>query len=210
MLTFFRRSRSSGIGNKGFTLIELLVVVSIMLILTSAFLLQQRRFNSSTIMRSTAYGIALSIRQAQVYATGVRQFGNSFTAKSYGVYFDDSAGWKNRYALFADTVNDGIRDIGGTEDVTQYPIRSGYEILRFCGVLSGGGERCSDSSLSPNMTSLNIYFTRPNTDAFFKSNISTDAYTSVYVVLKGINSTDGRRITVYPTGQISVGNLEQF
>ncbi|MBI2004934.1 prepilin-type N-terminal cleavage/methylation domain-containing protein [Patescibacteria group bacterium] len=77
--TSLSRSRSSGSKKDaaqralpgGFTLVELLVVVSIMLIITSTLLLQQRKFNSATLMRTLAYNIALSIRQAQVYGTSV-------------------------------------------------------------------------------------------------------------------------------------------
>jgi prepilin-type N-terminal cleavage/methylation domain-containing protein len=71
---------------KGFTLVELLVVFAIMTLITALILFQHRRFDSSTLLRSLAYSIALSIRQSQVYGTSVRQFGSNFNY-SYGVYF---------------------------------------------------------------------------------------------------------------------------
>src|SRR3569832_1656292 len=92
-------------GKRGFTLIELLVVISIMLILTSIFVLRQQRFQSSTLLRSLAYSVALSVRQAQVYGTSIREnvvgaFDTSSAAKAYGVYF--SSGSTGSYILFAD------------------------------------------------------------------------------------------------------------
>src|SRR3569623_987777 len=104
-------------GRRGFTLIELLVVISIMLILTSVFVLRQQRFNSSTLLRSLAYSIALSVRQAQVYGTSVREssagaFSSNTSAKSYGIYF--SSGSTGSYILFADS------STGATPDDGQY------------------------------------------------------------------------------------------
>ena len=71
-MSIYSRWFSRGSKRRGFTLIELLVVMSIMLILTSLFILRQQRFNSSTLLQSLAYSVALSVRQAQVYGTSIR------------------------------------------------------------------------------------------------------------------------------------------
>ncbi len=42
-----------------------MVVVAIITFLTGIFLFQQKRFDSSTLLRSLAYSVALSVRQAQ-------------------------------------------------------------------------------------------------------------------------------------------------
>jgi prepilin-type N-terminal cleavage/methylation domain-containing protein len=189
---------------RGFTLVELLMVIGIMSMLTAALVFQHRRFDSSTLLRSLAYNVALSVRQAQVYGTSVRQFGSSFSY-SYGVYF--SAG--NYYYLFADVDNDKVRKADGTEDVQRFTIGTGYSIAKFCGtVVSGGtpGSHCSTDA-SP-ITSLTVYFRRPNPDALFSSSASSEVYSDVYIQLLGpTGGTDTRGVTVTSTGQISVGAL---
>src|SRR3569623_492425 len=130
-------------GRRGFTLIELLVVISIMLILTSVFVLRQQRFNSSTLLRSLAYSIALSVRQAQVYGTSIREssigaFDANTSAKAYDVYF--SSGSTGSYILFADNNNNGQYDSG--ENVQVFTLSTGYVISKFCATTSTSVQRC--------------------------------------------------------------------
>lgn len=208
MSTFFQRLRSFGTkpgSGKGFTLIELLAVISIMLILTSMLLFRQQQFDSSTILRSLSYGVALSIRQAQTYGTSVREFGGTFDAEAYGVHF--CRGCNDYYILFADRSDDGIRAPDGSEDVETIKIGQRFTISKICGRLaSGGAERCSSDASVP-IDWLNVYFRRPSPDARFRSSITTDVYSSVYVQLMSPGGAT-RRINVYPTGQIAVGSLD--
>ncbi len=189
---------------RGFTLIELLMVIAIMSILTAILLLQHRRFDSSTLLRSLAYSVALSMRQAQIYGTSVRQFGSSFNY-SYGVYF--TAG--NYYYLFSDVNNDRVRAANGSEDVQRFTIGTGYSVVKFCGtVVSGGtvGPHCSTGATP--ITSLTILFKRPNPDAQFFTSAAGETYSDAYIQLVGpTGGTDTRGVTVTATGQISVGAL---
>jgi len=198
------------LGNaRGFTLIELLIVITIMLLLTSFFLLRQQSFNSSTILRSLTYSVALSVRQAQVYGTSVRafgvEFGGEFTAKSYGVHFINTQ--DDNYVLFADLNDNGQYD--GGELVQAFELRQGYTINKFCGILaSGGSEHCTDGG---GLQTLSIYFRRPNPDAQFTPSPSPGgAYSSAYVLIASPTGNAARRVTVYPTGQIEVGTLESI
>jgi prepilin-type N-terminal cleavage/methylation domain-containing protein len=202
MSIFSHRSRSG----RGFTLIELLVVISIMLILTSIFLIRQQRFNSSTVLRSLAYSIALSVRQAQVYGTSFKE--NS-TANAYGIYI--SSGSQNSYILFADINRDGQYSAG--ENVQVFTLAQGYTISKFCATTAGGSptQRCWTAA-APNITHLTILFKRPNPDACFATSANNNAcapipsgetYSSGYIQL--MSGSDTRSVNVTLTGQITVG-----
>src|SRR3989338_9825786 len=97
----FRRSFTK--KPKGFTLVELIVVSAIILLITGFVMFQQSKFNSATLMRSLTYSVALSMRQAQVYGTSVREFSGAF-APGYGVYIPASGGSANTYYLFSPNV----------------------------------------------------------------------------------------------------------
>jgi hypothetical protein len=201
-----------------------MVVIAIMTILTSILLIRHRQFDSSTLLRSLAYKIALSIREAQVYGTSARQFGSGATSSftsNYGIYFSSG----NYYYLFAEGVNGDKCRAGatacssnpGTEDVQRYSIGTGYTLKTFCGMNSTVMNCSSACPLTlpsgivtcvPNViTWLTVYFRRPNPDAQFYTSSGPGPYSAAYVQLWGPTkgATDTRGITVTSTGQISVG-----
>lgn len=204
----------------GFTLVELLVVVLMITLITMMLLLRQSKFNSSTLLRSLAYSVALSVRQAQVYGTSV--FGTT-TAQSlciggsyalgtcysagYGLYFDTAS--PGQYSLFADLNNNGSYDSG--EAVQTFKFGKGYQISEICALDESLGKRyCSgadnDSGL---ITQLNIVFKRPNPDAQFSAlNAGTPVagnFASAYIQVKNTASSDATRsVYVNTTGQIIV------
>lgn len=207
-------------AKKGFTLIELLVVMSIMVVVTGAMLLQQSKFNSATILRSLAYSVALSMRQAQVYGTSV--FGTSAAqanctggfyatntgscfASAYGLYFNSSS--PTQYILFADLNSNSRYDAG--ENVKVFTLGTGYAISRFCATGTNGGgavSRCSPSTIS----SVSVVFKRPNPDAQFTAlngsgnPIAGDLYSSVKVEIQNLADTATvRSAVVTTTGLIS-------
>lgn len=191
---------------RGFTLIELLVVISIMLIITSVLLFRQEKFNSSTLMRTLAYNIALSVREAQVYGTSVRDasiFNESLKA-AYGIHF--SSGATGSYSLFADINGNGTYDSG--EEQETFTLRSGYTILNFCAVTNPSTYACKTGGTAGTLGSLTIYFKRPNPDARFTALDSGDTpvvgtFASAYVQIQAPND-DTRAISVTTTGQITV------
>ncbi len=199
--SFFKPStRPDG---RGFTLIELLVVVAVITIMTAVLLLQQKKFDSSTILRSLAYSVALSIRQAQVYGTSIRQFDTTSNGFNYNYSVAFRKTITDSYTLFADI--DGNKQYSTTptdEKVQQFKIASGYTISKFCGITSGGQE------CSPTLTYLTIYFKRPNPDAFFASDGSGGGgnYCAAYIVLTGPGG-DTRSVKVTTTGQIQIGAI---
>lgn len=187
---------------KGFTLVELVVVIAIMVVITGTVMLRQSRFDSSTLLRSLAYSVALTVRSAQVYGTSVRgtaSGGTTVFAPAYGVYFNNATS----YMLFADLNGNGVYDAGTDAVVQTYQIGAGFQISKFCGVYTGGTRHCSTDS-SP-ITWLTIYFKRPVPDALFNSS-ATESYAGAYIQISAINDpTNTHSITVSSTGEIAVG-----
>lgn len=208
---------------KGFTLIELLVVIVIMSLITLAFVENQSKFDSSTIVRSLAYSIALSIRQTQVYGTSVVQNspGSSLFGPVYGVSFGSSPlSSATSYSIFSDSTTPSTGEFdAGMLKMKTFSINNEYAIQEVCAVTNTNTWRCNgtdDASNTGSISTLDIMFLRPNPDArinVFHSDHSTitgDTYTTAYIQLKAINS-DVRVIKVMLTGQVSVcqgvGNL---
>jgi hypothetical protein len=194
-----------------------MVVLAIMTILTTVFLFQQKKFDSSTLLRSLAYSVALSVRQAQVYGSSVRQFDTSANGfkYSYGLYFGTTqiVDSSHHYYLFADVNGDKVYTATPVDETVQkFTIGQGYTILRFCGILNSGDQSCTTGSTGVGQTidSLSIFFKRPNPDAQFYSTVSGSAsgetYCAVYIVLQGPGD-DYRTVKVTTTGQIQIGSI---
>src|SRR3989344_3995148 len=81
---------------RGFSLIELLVVISIFSIISLVVLANHSRFNSSVLLGSLAYKIALSFRETQVYGLSVQGQSTNFQV-GYGIHFSGGT----TYTLFA-------------------------------------------------------------------------------------------------------------
>jgi hypothetical protein len=193
-------------------------VCSIVLIITLLLLVRQSKFNSATLLRSLAYSVALSVRQAQVYGSSVRGFvasGSTVSqfASGYGVYYTTAD--LTRYNLFADLNNNGQMDSSPTDErLSPYTIARGYQIRKFCGILASDGvtQVCSDTGT---ISSLGVYFRRPSTDACFSSSVSPAAcaagaasvYSSAYIQLVSTGGTDTRSVKITTSGQITVCSL---
>lgn len=223
MPTFSRLCRSfskARRARRGFTLIELLVVSMIIVLITAFVLFRQQGFNSSTLLRSLSYSVALTIRQAQVYGVSVRESaaGSGVFATGYGVQFGN-AGLLDpeHYLLFADLNSDAKYESG--EELPRFTIGNGrgtdYLIKNFCAHSVLLGDQCL-SGASVTITSLTIYFRRPNPDACFATSQSPNAcadgtaptYDYAYVQLKSTGSSDYRTVKVTSTGQIEVCGLD--
>ena len=221
MPTFFQRYRSSlanrilRAGRAGFTLIELLVVIAVITIITAFILFSQNQFDSSTLLRSLAYQVALSLRQAQLYGVSVRGVysasGTSF-ASAYGVNFSNSN--LKQYTIFADLNKNGTPDTG--ESLTSaggslLTIGAGYSLSQFCAYSGSGSiQDCYPSGVGggASITSLSMYFKRPLPDATFSTYINgvlhASNYSAAYVKVKSNGSSDFRTVKITNTGQIIV------
>ncbi len=87
---------------KGLTIVELLVTISIATVLMAIVAFNYGSSNDNLAIASAAQEMAVTIRQAQSYALGVRevaQSGGVFTA-GYGIFVDITT--PTEYILFAD------------------------------------------------------------------------------------------------------------
>jgi prepilin-type N-terminal cleavage/methylation domain-containing protein len=202
-------------ANAGFTLIELLVVSAIIAIITGVVLFRQKGFNSATLLRSLAYSVALTMRQAQVYGNSVRESaaGSGVFASGYGVYFGNTGLVDNsHYLMFSDANGDGQYAAG--EELPRFTMGNGrgtdYLIKNYCAHTSSG-DQCGIGT-GTTITSLTVYFRRPNPDACFATSQypaacaadGVPAYDYAYVQVQSAASGDYRTIKISSTGQIAV------
>ncbi len=86
---------------RGFTLIELLISISIIGIITALVMVKFSAFDSTVLLKSAAYEVALAIRDAQVYSVsvnaGLDETGSNYFDYSYGVKFTPNS---KEYKLF--------------------------------------------------------------------------------------------------------------
>lgn len=208
---------------RGFTVIEMLVVMGIMVLITTTLLVRQSSYNSSTVLRSLAYGVALSVRQAQVYGTSVvgtsttsvacgSGYYNTVTgncyASAYGVYFSTalSSAVPSSYVLFADLNGDGKYQTN--EFVKSFSLGNGYVISNFCATNQASVQQCANTTIS----SLAIVFKRPNPDAQFVALdagnnpiVGDTSYSSAYIQIQALaNTANTKSVMVTVPGEVSV------
>ncbi len=189
------------------------MVVAIIVVITATILIRQARFDSSTLLRSLSYSIALTVRSAQVYGISVRAnvtaqsncsgfySAGACYAPAYGVYFNNATS----YLLFADNNGDGSYAAGSDTIVQTYQIGAGFRISKFCATPTTGAQQCWLNAGGGTLTWLSVYFKRPNPDALFVSSAG-GTYNNAYIQVSAINDpTNTHSITVSPTGQIAVG-----
>ena len=72
----------------GFTIVELIVTTGIFALITSMMLIRDAKFNSTVKLNNLTYEVALAVRQAQIFGTGVKEYGSGDFNVGYGVHFD--------------------------------------------------------------------------------------------------------------------------
>ena len=187
----------------GFTLIELLVVTGIITILTLLILARHGEFNNTVLLRSLAYDVALSVRQAQVYELSTREvaIGSGVFGGGYGIYF--SSANPTTYILFADINKNSAYD-GEGESVEVFSVKAPYGIAKFCAITAGGAEHCAPcaTGCTALASALSVAFSRPNPDAIIKTDIGS-SYGSAVITVESPTGVR-KEVAVASTGQISV------
>jgi prepilin-type N-terminal cleavage/methylation domain-containing protein len=215
---YFLRDRKS--FKAGFTVVEMLVVLAIFAIISSIVISNYSDFRSSVSLENLSQDIALSIRRSQIYAMSVK--GTTGVGPTpfpaYGIHFSNESspsysygGSQKSFIIFADlppstspaSYDQSSNTCGysnlatGNECVEEVTINSTDFIKELC-----VNSTCGLSG------SLDISFTRPNSDASFcfilpLGNSCAGSVSSASIF---ISSLDGKtkKISVWNTGQISI------
>lgn len=176
------------VHKRGITLVEMLVVVALIVLLASVALARYRDFESITILESSAYDLALAIREAQVLGVSVRGQSLNFEP-AYGIHLDLSR--PDEYILFWDLDNGNDFDPG--EDVTLYTIGNGITLT----------ELCMEADCEAD--TLDILFKRPSPDAIFAREGVVDTERNIATVTITSSKTK-RQVQVTRVGNIAVLN----
>jgi len=193
-----------GSSVRGFTLIELLISAAIISIISAIVIVRFNTFDSTVLLKSLAYEVAASIRQAQVYSVSVLNTGGNFSfpygmtfspeSKTYTFFrYDDSSNTSVRPKYDAAEVNPHA------SDVNVFTIGRSMQIVDVCMVV-GGVDDCTISR-------LDISFRRPEFKAlFYAAGFAGDQKDITSGKIK-LQSTNGGNIWIVEVGyfgQISV------
>lgn len=173
---------------------ELLVVMGIMMLLSGVLLFRSNAFGGTIILRSLAYDVALSIREAQTFGIAVRQSGSGSFGTGYGVEVRSAS--PANYLLYADTNADGYYS-GANELVTRYTLKQGYRLNDLCYTAGSNAEVCGAQK-------IDITFKRPEPDAFIRADDAATLHQQARIELASPNGEGRVNIIIEATGQISV------
>lgn len=173
----------------GFTLFELLVTLAILTVISSLIFANYPEFQAGVSLKRTAQEIALSVREAEVYAIAVKGWEEEY--EGYGIHFESVS--PSYYLLFSDLDNNKSYD-GGDELVKTFAIQTNDKITNLCGYDTIGTPFCG-------LSYLDIIFYRPTPAATLKGEGTDFSYVEIE-----ITSPRGKQknLHIEVNGQISI------
>jgi type II secretory pathway pseudopilin PulG len=211
----FKKRLHIFLSTRGFTLVEVMVSVGIMMLITSVVVFNQSKYTSGAALQNLANDISLTMRQAQVYGVGVKEFspGSNDFSSAYGMVFiklSSNPIFETNYIFFADRgTKNGVYDSGWScptgatsECLIKTLIPAGNKVSALCVIPATGTGSCT-------LGRIDITFVRPSTEAhiaYYDSGFGRVYYPTAKGARIKVSSPlgDTRIIDVYTTGQISV------
>lgn len=204
------RERKQGFLNfqAGMSYIELIVVLTIFAFMSSVILFNYGEFQAKVDIKNLASDIALKIIEAQKSSLSGKlpPSAQPPTWKpSYGVYFNLTAGANTGnkvFYYFTDLNQDKLFDYGtygcpSNECLEKLNITKGNSISEIKVYYKSGG-----STVIPN--DLQITFTRPNSEATFKSGTVFSGIVSSFEITVVSPKSPTAKINIYPSGRVQV------
>ena len=192
--------------SRGFTLVDLIISILIISALTAVVLARFSFFDSATILRSLAFEIATTIREAQVFSLSVRgdASGVNFDIP-YGVSFTTAE--PKDYELFQGGVTYASGDETDMATINSYSIGRSMQISDLC-VVVGGSEDCDSGATD--IDRLDIWFMRPEFEAhyFIDSNPVIDPLTVDSARIKLHSTLNTGSVWIIEIGRL--GNISVF
>lgn len=193
---------------RGFSLIELVISAAIMAIISAIVIVRFTAFDSSILLKSLAYEVAASIRDAQIYAVSIVNNSDGFDYP-YGMTF--STAIPKSYTFFRDTTgaSEPIFNQSNSTTINKYEIGRSMQIVNLC-VYKGNVDYCTvgGSHPSPSMNRVDILFRRPEYRAMFNGEIlplSPSEITSAKIILNSTtDAAEEWEVYVELLGQVSV------
>lgn len=184
----------------GFTLVEMMVAIAIMILIMATALFNYNSFDSTVLLKTLTYDIALSVRSAQSYSTSVFGLSEEFR-NPYGLSFEPG---ETQYEFFGYTGNEELpRYDDDTFSVDTYQLGREFVISDVC-IITATEQLCSEDGI----TRLDISFRRPEYTALFYAEGYEGDQSDIGIALIRVQSTDAlltRQVEVRYTGSISVG-----
>jgi len=186
-------------NQKGFSLIELMVSVGILTLINIMIFASYPEFSQKMALKRTSEEIALIVRQAQVYALGIKK---SVSVEDYysdsGVHFDKND--SKSLILFTDSgsIPNKIYDDG--ELFQEFKIDTGDYVSNL--------QTCNSSSACSSVNTLDIVYPRASSIASISADedvCDSCSYAKVTIQSpRGDEEKNKKYINIWISGQISV------
>lgn len=187
---------SSKTHTSGFTLIELLIVISIVGIISVGVLATYRDYDSQTLLRNTAYEVALSVREAQILGISTSPYGDTSDEgafeRTYGLHFEENS---SVYYVFVDLNGNEAFD---ATDATIKTVRIANNIM-----VSGICVVEINDTDCESVDSADVTFRRPHLRGIITTSPSSLDPDRVEVTLRSAKGNE-RQVQISHAGRISV------
>lgn len=190
----------------------MIVVIALIAILTSIILFNSSRLNSAILVSNTAYEMGLIVRESQIAGLGVKAVNSagggasSFTS-SHGVHFNLAA--PTKVVLFADANKNGAYDLGEMTQEYTIPNKRAGTLLGICAKQTASTGYCTPSNITYiTAATVDIVFTRPNPEAFFKirrvAGGALENHSGAIILNVGFANDVCRSVIIEKTGAVQV------